>query len=149
MRILVDADACPVKDSIIEIAGQQNVPVILVSSLDHFSREAHPEFVQTIYVEKGPDASDFKIVQISQAEDIVVTQDYGLASLVLNKVAHVIHHTGFEYNKDTIDQLLLTRYISAQTRQKGGRVKGPSPLSKADKDKFKALLESLVTSSPS
>ena len=59
-----------------------------------------------------------------------MTQDYGLASLLLNKALHVIHHKGYEYTSQNIEQLLTQRHISAQVRQQGGRTKGHKKPSK-------------------
>ena len=69
---------------------------------------------------------DYKIVQLAQSKDIVITQDYGLASLLLNKVKTVLHHKGYIYNSTNIDMLIQQRYNHAQLRKQGGRHKGPT-----------------------
>ncbi len=74
--------------------GDRQVPVVLVSSLSHYSTQELPDHVRAVYVEAGPDAADFKVVQLAAAGDIVVTQDYGLASLLLPKGCTVLHHKG-------------------------------------------------------
>lgn len=136
MRVIVDADACPVKDIIIEEAACKSVSVALVSSLSHYSTQNLPDHVETVYVEAGPDAADFKIMQLAESDDVIVTQDYGLASLLLPKGCIVLHHKGFEYSDMNIDQLLETRYMGSMIRKGGGRTKGPKPLSKEDKQTF-------------
>jgi len=141
MNILVDADACPVKDIIIDLAKSKDIPVILVSSLSHYSSKEHPDHVKTVYVEPGPDSADFKIVQLAKKQDIIVTQDYGLASLLLPKGCIVLHHKGFEYDASNIDSLLQTRHLSTMARKSGQRTKGPKPLSDSDREKFTALLQ--------
>jgi len=102
MKIIIDADASPVKKEIIELAASFHLEVVLVSNIAHYSFEDYPAFVKTVYVEKGADRADFKIVQLATQGDIVVTQDYGLASLLLPKDCYVIHHKGYEYTKENI-----------------------------------------------
>ena len=84
-----------------------------------------PNHVETIYIDDGPDAVDYKIVKLATPEDIVITQDYGLASLLLSKVKIVMHHKGHLYRSSNIDMLLQQRYNNAQIRKQGGRHKGP------------------------
>ncbi|MCG1010370.1 YaiI/YqxD family protein [Salinicoccus sp. ID82-1] len=140
MKIIVDADACPVKDIVMEEAARASVPVTLVSSLSHYSSKDLPAHVEAVYVEAGPDAADFRIVQLAKKGDIVVTQDYGLASLLLPKGCIVLHHKGFEYNDLNIDNLLATRHMGSMIRKGGGRTKGPKPFSKEDRAAFLTLL---------
>ncbi|SDK45324.1 YaiI/YqxD family protein [Lacicoccus qingdaonensis] len=144
MKIIVDADACPVKDIIFKETEGKDIPVTLVSSISHFSNQDVPAHVETIYVDAGRDAADFKIVAFASKDDIVVTQDYGLASLLLPKGVRVLHHKGFEYDDMNIDHLLHTRHISAAIRQGGGRTKGPKPFSKEDGEAFRNLFRDKI-----
>lgn len=144
MKIIVDADACPVKKEIIEVAGAHNLAVVLVMSIAHYSFDSHPEHVENIYVEKGADRADFKIVQLAKSGDIIVTQDYGLASLLLPKGCRVVHHKGYEYTDANIDRLLDTRHFSAIQREAGLRTKGPSAFTEEDRKKFKGYFEDLL-----
>lgn len=144
MKIIVDADACPVKDEIIEVAEEFDQLVILVMSIAHYSLNSFPEHVKTIYVEKGADRADFKIIQLARKDDIIVTQDYGLASLLLPKGCRVIHHTGFEYKSQNIDQLLNQRYLSAQKRKAGQRTKGPSAFTIERREEFKSYFTNFL-----
>lgn len=144
MKIIVDADACPVKDVIFKETSHKNIPVILVSSLSHFSNQDVPDHVETIYVDAGRDAADFKIVALTKPGDIVITQDYGLASLLLPKGATVLHHKGFEYTDMNIDHLLSTRHMSAAIRQAGGRTKGPKPFSNEERRSFFKLFQNKI-----
>ena len=143
MRILIDGDACPVKQEIIELAASHQAEVVLVASLAHYTHKTYPAHVQVIYVESGAEQADFKIVSLVQAGDIVVTQDYGLASLLLNK-ATVLHHTGWRYTVDNIDQLLWQRHIGKQLRKAGKRMKGPNPFTAEDRERFKQSLVALL-----
>ncbi|MCT1902664.1 YaiI/YqxD family protein [Oceanobacillus sojae] len=139
MKIYIDADACPVKDIIIEEAGKKSIQVVLVTSISHFSLKEYPDWVETIYVDTGADAADYRIMKLAAKEDIVVTQDYGLASLALAKGCYVLHHKGFAYTNDNIDQLLQSRYLSAKERRSGKHSKGPKALTEEDRQKFLEL----------
>ena len=143
MRIVIDGDACPVKSEIYQVAKAKKIEVILVSSYDHIS-ENHPGFIEVHYVDRGADSADYKIMSLIKAGDVLVTQDYGLASLALPKKVRVLHHTGKEYNFANIDQLLEQRHHSAKLRRGGMKTKGPSKLMQADKDHFKKLLEKII-----
>lgn len=139
MKVIIDADACPVKDIVTKETKDKNIEVALVSSLSHFSSRELDSHVKAMYVDAGPDAADYRIVQLAEAGDIIVTQDYGLASLLLPKGCIVLHHTGFEYNKMNMDYMLETRHMSSVIRRGGGRTKGPKALSQEDKQKFTDL----------
>lgn len=145
MKIYVDADACPVKDIIISEATRAEIPVILVTSFSHFSNAEQPAGVETIYVDSGADAADYRIMKLVQSEDIIVTQDYGLASLCLAKGCLVLHHIGFSYTNENIEQLLQTRYLSAMARKSGKRTKGPKPFTQEDRDQFRKLFKKSIS----
>lgn len=144
MKILIDADASPVKDIVIEEVQGKDISVVLVSSIAHFSLQEYPEYVETVYVEQGADSADFKIVQLAKTGDIVITQDYGLASLLLPKGCLVLHHKGFQYSSDNIDQLLQTRHLSAIARKNGQRTKGPKAFTQEDREKFRAVFREIL-----
>lgn len=144
MKIIIDADASPVKNEVIDLADKYELHVVLVSSIAHYSNDIHPEFVDMIYVEKGADQADFKIVQLAQKGDIIITQDYGLASLLLPKGCHVLHHYGKEYTLENIDRLLQTRHMNALKRQSGQRTKGPKPFTNVDRQAFKQTFEQFL-----
>lgn len=138
MRIIIDGDACPQKvKEICEMAAKEfNIDLIIVVDMDHFIVS---DF-QVVVVEQGRDSVDYKIVQLFKEDDILVTQDYGLASLVINKAAAVIHTSGFFINKNNIDNLLQSRYISDKIRKLGGKTKGPSKRTKEQDENFKKCL---------
>lgn len=139
MNVYVDADACPVKKTIISVAREFDVPVVLVKSFSHFSHEDEQPGVETVYVDTGAEAADYRIMQCAQKEDIIITQDYGLASLGLSKGCTVLHHKGFAYTNHNIDQLLQTRYVNAMARKSGKRTKGPKAFNSEDEMKFRDL----------
>lgn len=144
MKILIDADASPVKKEIIQLADTFDLEVVMVSSIAHYSLEDYPDFVDIIYVEKGADRADFKIVQLAREGDVIVTQDYALASLLLPKGCFVFHHKGYEYTKDNIETLLQNRHLSAMQRKSGQRTKGPRPFTDEDRQAFKQAFEDFL-----
>lgn len=144
MKNIVDADASPVKEEVIQLAGDANLKVLLVMSIAHHSIEQLPEHVERIYVEKGADRADFKIVQLAKENDIVITQDYGLASLLLPKGTFVIHHLGYEYTNQNIQRLLDQRHFSALERKAGNKTKGPKKFTKEKRMFFETYFKSYI-----
>ncbi len=124
-HIIIDGDACPVVDSIIDLTTETGIFVTIIRSFSHFSNQLYPPHVSTLYVDDGPDAVDYKIVQLSTKDDIVVTQRLWTQTLLVDKVLIVMHHNGKIYNSKNIQQLLDKRYMNAQIRKQGGRHKGP------------------------
>ncbi|SEQ80231.1 YaiI/YqxD family protein [Piscibacillus halophilus] len=145
MKIYVDADACPVKDIIIEEAGKRNLEVVLVRSYSHFSNQIEANHVKTVYVDSENEAADYKMMQLVGHGDVVVTQDYGLASLLLAKQCTVLHHKGFIYTPEKMDTLLNSRYASAMVRKSGGRTKGPKAMTKHDREKFRQQFQKVIS----
>lgn len=94
MQILVDADACPVRAQIEDVARKYMVPVTMLCDTHHVLRS---DYCRVRRVDAGKDAVDIALTNLCRPGDIVVTQDFGLASLVLNKGAYVIHHSGRAY----------------------------------------------------
>lgn len=148
MHIYVDADACPVKDTIVEMAYDAQVPVTFVKSFNHFSHAEDAPGTQTIYVDTGAEAADYRIIQLAQQKDMIITQDYGLASLGLGKGCIVLHHKGFEYTPENIDQLLHSRHTSAKRRRSGKRTKGPKAFTEEDEQQFARLLKKTLEKFP-
>ncbi|MDT2596172.1 YaiI/YqxD family protein [Enterococcus dongliensis] len=147
MRLIIDGDGSPVKDTTILVAEKYGIPVVIVTSIDHYSKKEYPDFVRFIYVDRGSDSADFKIVSVIKPTDILITQDYGLASLTLAKAAHVLHQTGMEYTQMNIDALLTQRFIGSKMRQAKQRTKGPKPFTNVEREQFKEVLESLIQQS--
>lgn len=141
MKILIDADGCPVVDLTVRLAAKHGAEcVILCDTAHEFNREG----AQTVIVEKGADSVDFKLVNLVREGDIVVTQDYELAAMCLARKAVPLSQNGMVYTDKNIDQLLFTRYVSKKIRNSGGRLKGPSKR-KPEQDKaFEEALERLI-----
>lgn len=144
MQIFIDGDGSPVKDTTIEVALQYKLKVIIVTSIDHYSLKEYPEFVSFVYVDKGADAADYKIVQLIKKGDLLITQDYGLAALVLPKGVLALHQLGQEYTGATMDGLLEQRYFSAKIRKSGGRTKGPKPFTAENREQFRKQLVAII-----
>ncbi|MEG0741899.1 MAG: YaiI/YqxD family protein [Clostridia bacterium] len=144
MRLLIDADACPVVGLAIEIARARGAKVILVCDDAHVMER---EGAQTVMVARGADSADFRLVNLIQARDIVVTQDYGLAAMCLAKGARVLNQNGQEYDTDNIDGLLSMRHVAKEARRagrRGGRLKGPPKREKAQDERFAEALRQLM-----
>lgn len=146
MRILVDADACPKKDAIIKEAQNYQIAVLLISSISHFSTKELPDGIERIWVDKGSDQADFKLMELAYPNDIVVTQDYGLASMLLPKKCRVLHHDGYEYTDKSIQKLIDGRHLSAQMRRqsKKSRVKSLNPFADEPQSEFDDLLRKVI-----
>lgn len=144
MKIFIDGDGSPVKNDVIALAEEKKLAVVIVTSVDHYTSKIYPDFVSFVYVDKGQDSADFKIVRLIQKDDVLVTQDYGLASLVLGKGVRVLHQSGTEYTEANIDLMLEQRYHSAKLRKAGGRTKGPSAFTENDHQKFRESLLAIL-----
>ena len=132
-RILVDADACPVKEIILRMAKRRNIPVTMVIDTSH---ELGDGYSTVITVDKGADSADFFIAGMASRHDIVVTQDYGLAAMILARGASAIDQNGMVYTGGNIDSLLEGRYIGQKIRRGGGRTKGPKKRTREDDERF-------------
>ena len=122
MKILIDADGCPVVDIAVRLGTKYGVPCLILCDTAHeFTRNG----VETLVFDKGADSVDYSLVNRVVPGDIVITQDYGLASMCLARNARVLHQDGWEYTRDNIDALLLVRHESRKHRAAGGRFKGP------------------------
>ncbi len=116
MKILVDADACPVKMIIEEIAKQYSISVLMIIDTSH---EYYSDYAETIQVSQSPNAVDLALFNRTEKGDIVVTNDYGVASMVLGKRAYAINNNGRQYTDHNIDQLMYERHIAAKQRKVG------------------------------
>lgn len=144
MKVYIDADASPVQQEVIQIAEQYHLLVVLVKSFSHFSNATLPSHVTVQYVDKGAEMADFKIMSMVNKGDVIITQDYGLASMLLGKGCYVMHHKGFSYTEHNIDRLLSSRHASAEARRAGYRTKGPKAFTDEDREKFASAFRNLL-----
>lgn len=143
MRILVDADACPVKDEIYRVAWRREVPVTIVSN-SHLRVPDHP-LIERQVVSDGFDAADDWIAERADEASVVVTADILLADRCLKAGATVLAPTGKPFTTSSIGTAIATRAIMADLRAGGDQLGGPAPFAKTDRSRFlQALDESLV-----
>lgn len=141
MKVLIDADGCPVVDIAVRLCKKFALPCLILCDTAH---EFFREGAQTLVFDKGADSVDYALANRVEAGDIVVTQDYGLASVCLARRARVLHQDGWEYTQDNIDALLLVRHDSRKFRAAGGRTKGPRKRAEAQNRAFEAALQKLL-----
>lgn len=141
MKLLIDADGCPVTDLAIRECMKQSIPCLLLCDTAH---EFHREGAQTLTFDKGADSVDFAIVNRILPGDLVVTQDYGLASMCLARGARVLHQDGWEYTPENIDGLLLVRHEARKRRSAGLRTRGPKKRTPQQDEAFVLGLQKLL-----
>ena len=141
MRILIDADGCPVVNLAIEIAKRREIPCFILCDTSHFFERSG---ATTITVSKGPDSVDFVIVNMVKPCDIVVTQDYALAAMCLARKAIPINQNGMIYTDENILGLLEQRHMSQKIRRSGGRHGGQSKRIEAQNTAFCLALNKLL-----
>lgn len=141
MTILIDADGCPVVDIAVRVANQCKIDCVILCDTSHIFEKPG---AKTITVSKGSDSVDFALVNMVQAGDIVVTQDYGLAAMCLARCAVPINQNGMVYNDSNIDALLHERHTSKKIRMSGGRLKGPSKRTAEQDAAFESKLRAIL-----
>lgn len=141
IRILVDADACPVKTIVERVAAVYGLDLILVVNPHH---EIESNRGQVLRVDGGSQAVDLALANLARSGDIVVTQDYGLACMVLAKHSQAIHPNGWLYEEDRIDGLLMQRHISAKARRAGYRTANPRKRASQDNQRFEQNLTRII-----
>jgi hypothetical protein len=144
VRILVDADACPVKDEVYKVAWRHEVPVAIVSN-SHLRVPDHP-LIERVVVSGAFDAADDWIAEAAGGQTVVVTADILLADRCLKAGAAVVSPTGRPFTTSSIGTAVATRAIMADLRAGAGEgIGGPAPFSKTDRSRFlQALDEALV-----
>ena len=144
MTVLIDADGCPVTDIAIRLCREFHIPCLILCDTAH---EFHRDGAQTLVFDKGADSVDYAIANRVRKNDLVITQDYGLASMCLSRGCRVLHQDGWEYTCDNIDALLLVRHESRKHRAAGGRFKGPKKRSTQQDQAFESALRILLQAS--
>lgn len=141
MKILIDADGCPVVDITLNIAQTKKIPcIIFCDTAHHFDRSG----AVTITVSKGADSVDFALANQTQRGDIVVTQDFGLAAMCLARGAIPISQNGMVYDENNINGLLMQRHMAKKIRMSGGRLSGPAKRTKEQDTEFAAQLSRII-----
>ena len=141
MKVLIDADGCPVVDAAVRLCGRYGVSCVILCDTAH---EFHREGAVTVVADQGADSVDYMLVNRTEPQDIVITQDYGLASMCLAKQARVMHQDGWEFTPYNIDALLFARHESRKLRSAGHRMKGPGKRKQEQNRSFVVAFEALL-----
>jgi uncharacterized protein len=142
VQILVDADACPVKDEIYRVAFRHEVPVTIVTN-SYFRVPQHPLLKRAV-VDAGFDAADDWIAAAATPRSLVVTADILLADRALKAGATVLAPTGKSFTTASIGAAIATRAIMADLRAGGDQIGGPAPFAKADRSRFLSELDTAL-----
>lgn len=142
MKVIIDADACPVVHKAVNICKEYDIKVFLFCDTSHIM---DVDGAETVTVSKGNDSADFAIVAQCREGDVVITQDYGLAAMCLAKKAKVINQNGMIYSENNIDGLLFSRYTSKRARMAGQRIKGPKKRTEKQNDDFEKHFRALIS----
>ena len=121
MRVLIDGDACPVIRITEELARKKGIEVVIFTDITHQIKTES----KLIVVDKANQAVDLALYNYCRKGDLVITQDYGLAALVLSKGARAINESGMVYDTGNIDYHLMKRHLHARMRRAGLRHSGP------------------------
>lgn len=145
MRIYVDADACPVISIVEQVAEKNNIAVTLLCDTNHV---LYSDYSEVKVIGAGADAVDFALINLCKRNDIVVTQDYGVAAMALGKGALAIHQSGKWYTDENIDQMLMERHLGKKMRRASGKnhLKGSKKRTMEDDIRFAQLFERLIRS---
>ena len=138
-RILVDADACPVKDEVYKVAYRREVPVAIVSN-QRIRIPEHP-LIERVTVSDAFDAADDWIAEAAGPETVVITADILLADRCLRAGAVVLSSTGKPFTTASIGAAIATRAIMADLRAGGDQIGGPAPFRKEDRSRFLSALD--------
>ena len=141
MKVLIDADGCPVVDAAISCCKAKDIEAVILCDTSHIIER---EGIKTITVSKGADSVDFTLVNLIKPGDVVITQDYGLAAMCLARKARILRQDGLEYTNDNIDALLTVRYENKKVRMAGGRIKGPAKRKHSDDVSFLNALNGMI-----
>lgn len=141
MRILVDADACPVKEEVLRVALKYKLEVLYFVDVNH---QLTSDYAQIFVVDQGADSVDLALINQMLHHDIVVSQDYGVATLAIGKKGFVLLPSGKELHKDNIDMHMFERHISREERKRGRRGTRHKKRTSNDNERFEESLDFMV-----
>jgi len=141
MKIIIDADACPkaVLNICLRLGHQYAIPVWTVASYNHNIESDYHTVVGNASQE-----ADLKVINLAEKGDLAITQDWGLAAMLLGKKVRSLNPDGREFQPETIDFMLEERETKAKFRRSGGRTKGPKKRTEEDNRKFLICLEQII-----
>ncbi|WP_160680184.1 YaiI/YqxD family protein [Clostridium sp. C8-1-8] len=118
MKIIVDGDGCPGKAYIEKAAKEHDIEVVIYCDMHHYITS---DYSKVVIVESGFQSVDMYIINNAVKGDIIITQDYGVAAMVLGRGCYALNPKGSVYDDKNIDRLLFERHISQKVRRSGGR----------------------------
>lgn len=141
MRIIVDADACPGKNIIEDVAKSYRLEVIMFCDINHI---LNSNYSSIKYVDSGFQSVDMYVVNEAKKEDIVITQDYGVATIVLGKGSNAISPKGKIYSNDNIDRMLFERHMHSKLRKSGVKVSNSKKRTHDDDERLRNNLIKII-----
>lgn len=143
VRLLIDADACPVTRLAEDIARARGIPCMLLCDANHSLRS---DYSEVRIIDPGRDAVDFALINLCRSGDVVITQDYGVAAMALGRGAYALHQSGMEYTAQNIDGLLMQRHLAGKARRANGKhhLKGLAKRTAEDDRRFVEALNALL-----
>lgn len=141
MIVYIDADACPVISLVEKICKEYDIPLIAVKDYNH---EVHLDYGKVVTLEQGNDHADLYIANRVHHGDLIITNDMGLASLVLGKNTYCINFYGNIIDHNNIDFLLHSRHVKAKGRRNKKFGKGVPPRTAEDNIRFEENLKKIV-----
>ena len=142
--IYVDCDACPVKDITEKIAKEKNIPLCLVTDVNHIIKS---DYAEVLTVSQGADSVDIDLINRVKKGDIVISQDYGVAAMALGKGAFAIGNSGLIYTNENIERLLFERFLGKKQRnspKKRAHFKAIKKRCPADDAEFENSLREII-----
>lgn len=141
MKIIIDGDACPSISIIEKIAKESKIEVLIFCDINHY---INSDYSTVKVVDSGFQNVDMYVINNTEKDDIIITQDYGLAAMCLPKKAKVINPKGYIYTDNNIDRLLEERHLSQKIRRGGGRTTNPKKRSGEDEVRLVENLKKLI-----
>lgn len=141
MKVIIDGDACPSIPIIEEIAKKYYIDVLIYCDFNHYIQS---NYSQVKIVDTGFQSVDMHVINVTAKDDIVISQDYGVAAICLSKRAFVINPKGYIYSEENIDRLLEERHISQKIRRSGGKTPNSKKRSKEDDIRLSSNLERVI-----
>jgi uncharacterized protein YaiI (UPF0178 family) len=141
MKIIIDGDACPSISAIEKVAKEENIEVLIFCDINHY---INSDYSTVKVVDSGFQSVDMHVVNNTLENDIVITQDYGVAAMCLPKKSFVLSPKGYSYTDKNIDRLLEERHISQRIRRGGGKTTNPKKRSKEDEIRLIVNLKKII-----
>ena len=141
MNIFIDADGCPVVKETVALSKKNNLPVTIVKNYAHNITD---DYAQVVTVDISSDSADYYIANHLRDDDILITQDYGLAAMALSKKARILNQNGLIITNDNIMTLLDNRHINRKLRKDKNIYSKIKKRTAADNDKFLIALEGMI-----